>query len=99
MTRSSPLYFKVLMAILFLLTGIDSIAQKFADKKYYLVDSVVVENLSKEDRDLMESALKCYHASKVDTVRMNCLIELIETCGDDALWPKYNRFVLAMAKA
>lgn len=78
--------------------GIISYAQKYGDKANYLVDSLEIGKLSAENRELIESAIKCYKDAKHDTIRINCIITIAEQCSDDVVWPKYNRLVLSMAK-
>ena len=46
-------------------------AQEFADKEYYLIDSLVLEELSEGDKELLKTSLDKYHSTKDDTIKIN----------------------------
>lgn len=69
-------------------------AQNFGDKSYYLVDSIIVDELSQGDKILIDSLLQLYHNSKSDTIKINCISKITEDCWDDNVWPKYNSLIL-----
>jgi len=68
-------------------------AQSFANKEYYLVDSLDLTELSVREQLLLDSSLAQYHAAKHDTSRIKALNILIEASWDDKLWSKYNLWV------
>jgi len=60
---------------LFLLIGIlvfsyQINAQTFADKKYYLIDSLDLNELSKKERKLIDSSLNIFHNAKHDSIKL-----------------------------
>ncbi len=65
-------------------------AQNFADKDYYLVDSLTLENVSAQEKTNLDAALKAFHQAKDDTSKLNALSPFIQNSFDDNLWPKYN---------
>jgi len=67
-------------------------AQTYADKNYYLVDSLDLSVLTKADRQLVDSCLKAFHAAKEDTSKVSVINYIVEESLDDNLWPKYNRW-------
>lgn len=69
------------------------IAQNFADKHYYLIDSLVLEKVSINDKELIDSALVLYHQAKHDTLKLNAIDVIIGGCWNDKVWPKYNDWV------
>ena len=59
-----------ILLILFSLLLFNVNAQEFADKEFYLVDSLVLEDLSEYDRILLDSILEKYHQSNDDTLKL-----------------------------
>jgi len=70
---------------------------QFADSKYYLVDSLVLENLSSGDKELLESELDNYHKAKSDTGKLKALSNISNEMYDES-WESYNWFSYNMAK-
>ena len=68
----------------------NGVAQNFAPKKFYLVDSLDLTILNKDDRKLIDSCLSVFHKSTQDTDRVNAINVIIEESWDDNVWPKYN---------
>ena len=75
------------------LISFQTLAQTFADKEFYLVDSLVLEDLSEADRHLVDSCLKIYYHAKDDTSRAKAINSIVERCWDAKVWPKYNYWV------
>ena len=69
---------KNIIYIILFLASFSGFSQEFSDKEYYLVDSLSIDALGKEDVKLLDSCLKVYHASKQDTSRIKTLTFLIE---------------------
>ncbi|MDB4533551.1 tetratricopeptide repeat protein [Vicingaceae bacterium] len=64
----------ILLTVIFsLLKSDDCNAQNFADKEYYLIDSLLLDDLSEADRFLIDSCLNIYHTAKQDTDKVNML--------------------------
>ena len=72
-------------------------AQNYADKKYYLVDSLVLDELSENDRHLLDSCLYVYHKAKDDTTRINALNNICENMINED-WTKYQFFQYELIK-
>jgi serine phosphatase RsbU (regulator of sigma subunit)/tetratricopeptide (TPR) repeat protein len=72
-------------------------SQNFADKDYYLVDSLDLNALSHSDRALIDSLLIEYHKEKEDSSKLNHLTTLISLC-EDAVWVKYNQILKSNAE-
>lgn len=73
--------------------SLQTLGQKFADKNFYLVDSLVYENVSPEYQHLIDNSLKGYHASKTDMERVTWVNQIVKLCWDENVWPKYNQWV------
>jgi serine phosphatase RsbU (regulator of sigma subunit)/Tfp pilus assembly protein PilF len=82
---------KIIIYILLFLISFQGIAQTFADKEYYLIDSLVLEELIDSDKQLIEKSLKLYHAAENDTSKINALNDLCENMMDER-WIKYQFF-------
>jgi len=68
-------------------------AQKYAPKEYYLVDSLILEDLSNSHIKLIDSCLAIFHKSKEDTIRVKIINVIISECWDFKVWPKYNEWI------
>ena len=75
-------------------TSIVGFAQQYGDKEIYLVDSLEIDNISKSDLDLIDSCIKVYKTSDLDTVKFNAINTIVETSWDDKVWAKYNLWLL-----
>jgi len=84
---------KTFYILTFLLLPLVGSSQNFAEKKYYLVDSLDLNTLTKSDRQLMDSCLNVYHKVKDDTSKINAINLIVEEGVDDGLWWKYNEWV------
>ncbi len=85
---------KVIINILFTLCfSTICLAQNFADKDYFLVDSLVLENISAAEKNNLDAALESFHEAKDDTSKLNALSPFIQTSLDDNVWPKYNAWL------
>ena len=80
---------KPIICISLFIISFSGIAQEYADKQYYLVDSLVLEELPLEDLQLLDSCLKVYHTAKEDTTKIKVLSNLIEKMISEA-WKKYQ---------
>ncbi len=83
---------KNLIYIFLFFFSLNGVAQQFAEKEYYLIDSLVLEELSEPDLVLLNNSLKLYHSAKDDTNKINALNNICENMLHDA-WVKYNMWV------
>lgn len=77
--------------ILLFLISFQGNAQSFANKKYYLVDSFVIENIPETDLVLVDSCLKVYHSTHNDIDKINALNDICENMMHDD-WIKYQYY-------
>jgi len=90
-------YIKYLTYILLFLISFNGLAQEFADKAYYLVDSLVLDAIGDNDKQIITSSLKLYHAAKDDTSKINALNDICENMMHED-WEKYQRFQLKLTQ-
>ncbi len=76
-------FIKNLIYIILFLIASNGVAQEFADKEYYLVDSLDLDALTESDKEIIETSLKEYHKAKDDTSKVHAIEFLIEECWDD----------------
>ena len=66
--KKEYLYFafnmKYILQILFCLFFFQGISQNYADKDYYLVDSLEIDKVSDSDKKLLDSCLTIFHQAK-----------------------------------
>ncbi len=74
-------------------------AQNFADKKYYLIDSLDLINVANSDRTMLDSCLQIYHGSNSDTVKLKAIEYIAENSWDDNIWPRYNEWTNTFASS
>ena len=88
-----------IIILLFLTSkSILTVAQGYADKSFYLLDSISLEEISQVDRVLLDSVLKIYHQSNHDTIKMKVIQQLSEELYNEEIWPKYNDLLRSKAK-
>jgi tetratricopeptide (TPR) repeat protein len=68
-------------------------SQQYADKEYYLIDSLIINDLNEYDRILIDSCLSIYHKETIDTIKIAAISHIAENCMDGHIWPKYNVWV------
>lgn len=76
--------------LFFVALSSQSFTQTFADKKFYLVDSLDLEVIPIQYKSLIDSCLKVFHTTKLDTTKIKALNEIINEVFVDNVWPKYN---------
>ena len=79
--------------LIFIILPLFGRSQNFADKKYYLVDSLDLITLTKSDKQLIDSCLNVYHKVKDDTSKINAIKLIVEEGFDDKIWLKYNLWI------
>lgn len=70
-----------------------SFSQNYGQKDHYLVDSLDLSKTSISDHSLIDSVLNIYHGCNTDTCRINAISIIVEESWDDAVWPKYNKWI------
>ena len=73
-------------------------SQHYANKEYYLIDSLVLTDLNDLDRTLIDSCITVYHKETVDTLKLAAISYIAENCMDSYIWPKYNLWIYNYTK-
>ena len=89
--------FKKVFCIFFLVLLFVKTHAQFLDKKYYLVDSIQKTESNKSDFIVIDKNLKLYHTVTSDSLKLSLLNDIIESCNDENIWPRYNRLMYLMA--
>jgi serine phosphatase RsbU (regulator of sigma subunit) len=89
--------FRLTKFILIVLFLFNRIGAQPKNKDWMLVDSVDITKLSGEDQQVLNSILPLIHKATHDTIKLRLINELIESCGNENVWPRYNRLMLKIA--
>ena len=84
---------KTILLLISLVFYLTSQAQYYADKNYYLIDSLNLNNVIKSEKELIHKSLLKYHKSKSQEFKLDAINSLIENSWDDSVWPKYNQWM------
>ncbi|MBK9592011.1 MAG: tetratricopeptide repeat protein [Crocinitomicaceae bacterium] len=71
--------------------------QNYGDKKFYLIDSLNLDNISDSDKELIDTSLALYHLEKHDTTKLDLIEHIVDECWDESIWPIYNSFIFEHA--
>ena len=73
-------------------------AQNFADKDYYLVDSLNIEKLTSTEQGLIETSLLKFHNTENDSIKIDLIYNLVTELKNINAQEKYNLWVLDYIK-
>jgi len=82
----------MLLSVMFLFI-IKTNGQTYADKKYYLVDSLELSKVSKNDKEIINLALTKYHKTPHDSLKLKYINNIIEFSWDEKVWTRYNNWM------
>jgi len=86
-------YLKNLFLSVTFLFMIQTSGQTYADKEYYLVDSLELSKLSEGDKKIVNSALTKFHRTTQDSLKLKYITDIIELSWDENVWTKYNSWM------
>lgn len=89
--------FKWFVFLWLLLLNFNLLCQNYADKDYYLIDSLNLNELNESDRILIDTCIVNYHAVHEDTTKLAIIEFIVDECWDENIWPKYNEIVFQQA--
>jgi CHAT domain-containing protein len=98
LTDSVDLGMNRFLFALFLLFSYSGYSQKFADKEFYLVDSLVYDSISPTYQYMVDWYLDYYHKATDDLTRVSAVYEIVRNCYDENVWPLYNEWVFNFTK-
>ncbi|PHS10820.1 MAG: hypothetical protein COA88_00605 [Kordia sp.] len=98
MKKENTYYFdKWLFIIALFFFTITSSGQIYADKNYYLIDSLNLNELSEGDKKTINSSLILYHNATNDTLKLDAIDLMVENLWDEKTWPRYNQLMYSLA--
>lgn len=68
-------------------------AQDYADKNYYLIDSLKLNDIVASEKEIIETNLVQFHAASNDIHKIKAINTIVETSWDSSVWPKYNKWM------
>ena len=68
------------LIIVFCFFSVFGNAQEYADKEYYLVDSLNLNALSEFEKSIIDSCVSLFHSKKTDTSRVGAVFSLVQGC-------------------
>ena len=76
----------------------NSKAQNYADKSFYLVDSLDKEKIDKSEIILIDSCLNIFHSSISSIEKLNIINHIVKQSYSNDVWPKYNTWIYNFAE-
>ncbi len=96
---STTLRNRLFYIFIFLFSFVFKDQAQFLDKQRYLVDSLEISDLKKEDKVFLDHEMEEYFKTLNDTIKLNCLNNVVEGVNNEKVWTKYNRLMQTMAEA
>ena len=85
----------LLLVTSILYIGLNINAQEFGNKEHYLIDSLVLSELSTHDVNLLDSCLNKFHTTNNDSVKLNILTEISDELLHDK-WIAYQHYQIEL---
>lgn len=76
-----------------LLFGAKLHAQNYADREYYLIDSLNINELSSYEKKLIDSSLQVFHTTKIDTIKAKTINSMVAYLPNEKSWVPYNNWL------
>jgi serine phosphatase RsbU (regulator of sigma subunit) len=85
---------KALLVILYVILFSDFfIAQNYADKDYYLIDSLDLASLTKNDSVELEKSLERFYETTDDSIKIMAIRRAVKLCHEEKVWLRYNDWI------
>lgn len=68
-------------------------SQQYADSEFYLVDSLEYDKIAPNYQKFIDDCLTAYHQADTDMERITWVNQIVKSCWDENVWPKYNKWV------
>lgn len=85
--------FNILLCILVFLLPNFCNSQEYADKDYYLIDSLEYSSLVDVEKKIIDSSLALFHQSNTDVQKLKAVDIIVENSWDRNVWPRYNEWM------
>jgi two-component sensor histidine kinase/Tfp pilus assembly protein PilF len=73
-------------------------AQNFADKEYYLIDSLDFNAINSKEQRLIKNALYKYYKAPNDSLKIEAVYTIIKNSSEENIWSKYNQWIIDFIK-
>ena len=73
-------------------------AQNFADKNYYLVDSLELSSVSLKNQKIIETALQRFHSATNDSIKVEAVYSIVKNSKTLSIWGRYNHWIVDYIK-
>jgi len=81
-----------------LVAYLPSQAQNYADKNYYLIDSLNLNDLVDNEKELIHRSLTKFHSTKSQEFKLKAINTIVENSWDDNVWHKYNQWMYGFTR-
>jgi len=88
----------IVLIYVLLVSYLPSQAQDYADKNYYLIDSLNLSDLVENEKELIHTSLTKFHNTNSQSLKLKAINTIVENSWDDVLWPKYNQWMFDYTK-
>lgn len=86
---------KLIVLFILFFNAFYSSSQTYANKEFYLIDSLDLSKLSDYDLELIDTSLTIYHKATTYTSKFKILEHIVDECWNSNVWPRYNQFLLS----
>jgi len=86
---------RFVIILCFSLFSLNAFSQEFANKDFYLIDSLQLKELSVKSKRLIDASLTKYKQVKHDTLKLNALKNIVNKISEQEINHKYNEWVKA----
>ncbi len=83
---------------LLLVTFFTSQAQKYADKNYYLIDSLSLIDVVENEKKILHKSLVKFHSTNDQNLKLEAINYIVENSWDENIWHKYNLWMYEYTK-
>jgi tetratricopeptide (TPR) repeat protein len=84
---------KIFIGLFIIIFNFNTYSQNYADKSYYLIDNLDLNDINDADRILIDSCLQVFHATKNDSIKIISVDKIIGDSWDNNVWHKYNEWL------
>ena len=96
MKKNHSSYYLLLLVYILSVNGVFS--QNYANKSYYLVDSLEMDNLVVNEKYIIHSSLTKFHNTNNLELKLQAINTIVEDSWNDDVWHKYNRWMYNFTK-
>ncbi|NQY29309.1 MAG: tetratricopeptide repeat protein [Flavobacteriaceae bacterium] len=96
MKKNHSSYYLLLLVYILSVNGVFS--QNYANKSYYLIDSLEMDGLVINEKYIIHSSLTKFHNTNNLELKLQAINTIVEDSWNDDVWHKYNRWMYNFTK-